>query len=187
MGIIGTGKIGSIVARILTAMGMRIIAYDPIENLECINLGVEYMSIEQLFIESNVISLHCPLNTKTKHLIGQSAIEKMKNGVMLINTSRGEILDSSAVINGIKSKKICYLGLDVYEQESDLFFRDLSCEIIQDDVFERLLTLPNVLITAHQVFFTSNALKNIADTTLNNIKLFGDGFDLSTDVLIPKL
>lgn len=186
IGIVGTGKIGSIVARIMSAMGMSILAYDPVHNPECIEFGVKYVNIEQLFMESDVISLHCPLNSETKHLIDKSALDKMKNGIMLINTSRGAILDTCAVIKELKSKKIGYLGLDVYEQESELFFEDLSCEIIQDDVFERLLTFPNVLITAHQGFFTSNALKNIADITLKNIEQFANGFDLSDDVLVSK-
>jgi D-lactate dehydrogenase len=186
IGIVGTGKIGSIVARIMHAMGMNVLAYDPVHNPECLELGVKYVSLEQLFKESDVISLHCPLNGETKHLVDKSALGKMKHGVMLINTSRGAILDASAVINELKSKKIAYLGLDVYEQESELFFEDLSCEIIQDDIFERLLTFPNVLITSHQGFFTSNALKNIADTTLKSIKQCADGCDLSDDVLVSS-
>jgi len=184
IGIVGTGKIGSIVARIMNAMGMNVLAYDPVPNPECLELGVKYVKIDQLFKASDVISLHCPLNSETKHLVDKSALDKMKHGVMLINTSRGAILDASAVIKELKSKKIAYLGLDVYEQESELFFEDLSGEIIQDDVFERLLTFPNVLITSHQGFFTSNALENIADTTLKNIKQFADGFDLSDNVLV---
>ncbi|OUS15332.1 hydroxyacid dehydrogenase [Gammaproteobacteria bacterium 50_400_T64] len=184
IGIIGTGKIGLIVARIMSAMGMRVLAYDLAPSQECMGFGVEYVSIEQIFRASNVISLHCPLNSETRHLVDKEAIEKMRDGVMLINTSRGELLDSCAVINALKSKKIGYLGLDVYEQESELFFKDLSSEIIQDDIFERLLTFPNVLITAHQGFFTANALENIADTTLKSIKQFSDGLDLPDDVLV---
>jgi len=186
IGIVGTGRIGSIVARIMRSMGMSVLAYDPVHRPECIELGVKYVDIKQLFMESDVISLHCPLNSETKYLIDQAAIDKMKNGVMLINTSRGAILNTCAVINGLKSKKIGYLGLDVYEQESELFFEDLSGEIIQDDIFERLLTFPNVLVTAHQAFFTSNALENIADTTLKNIKQFDNGFNLPDDILVSK-
>ncbi len=184
LGIVGTGKIGAIVARILCAMGMKVLAYDLMPNQECVDYGVSYVGIEQLFRESNVISLHCPLSPVTQHLIDQTALDKMQNGVMLINTSRGALLDASAVIKGLKSKKIGYLGLDVYEQESELFFEDLSCEIIQDDVFERLLTFPNVLITSHQGFFTEDALKKIADTTLHSIQQFSKGADLSDDVLV---
>lgn len=184
LGIVGTGNIGSIVARIMGAMGMNVLAYDPVPNRNCLESGVKYVTIEQLFSESDVISLHCPLNIDTRHIVNQSALDIMKHGVMLINTGRGALLDTSAVIKGLKSKKIGYLGLDVYEQESELFFQDLSCEIIQDDVFERLLTFPNVLITAHQGFFTSNALENIAETTLSNIKQFSDGAVLLDDVLV---
>ena len=171
-GIIGTGKIGQIVARILTAFGMQVLAYDPVENEECIKHGVNYVSLDMLYQRADIISLHCPLTPQTKHMINQTALEKMKKNVMIINTSRGAVLDTCAIIDALKAKKIGYLGLDVYEQESELFFEDMSCEIIQDDIFERLLTFHNVLVTAHQGFFTSNALDNIAMTTLNNIKEF---------------
>ncbi len=183
-GIVGTGKIGTIVIRILSSMGMKVLAYDPQHNSECIAAGAEYVSMEQLFVHADVISLHCPLSDETRHLIDQAAIDKMKDGVMLINTSRGAILDTCAVIRALKLKKIAYLGLDVYEQESNLFFEDMSSEIIQDDIFERLLTFPNVLITAHQGFFTSNALANIADTTLHNTQRFSDGVVLPDEVLV---
>ncbi len=183
MGVIGTGKIGSIVTRIMSGMGMKVIAYDSIRNPECEKQGVTYVSMDQLFSESDVISLHCPLTPETEHLIDKSAIEKMKQGVMLINASRGGILDTSAVIKGLKSKKIGYLGIDVYEQEDDLFFDDHSSDIILDDDFERLLTFPNVLVTAHQGFFTSDALKNIADTTLDNMTQFEKGAHLVNEVV----
>ncbi len=178
LGIIGTGRIGTIVARIMSAMGMTVLACDPVHNTECENLGVNYVELDELLTRSDVISLHCPLTEETKHIIDGPALDKIKPGVMLINTSRGATLDTCAVIEGLKSKKIAYLGLDVYEQESELFFKDLSCEIIEDDVFERLLTFPNVLITAHQGFFTSDALTNIADTTLDNITRFEQGQDI---------
>ena len=181
-GIIGTGKIGQIVSRILTAFGMQVIAYDPVENKECIQQGVHYVSLDTLYQRADIISLHCPLTPQTKHMINQAALEKMKQNVMIINTSRGAVLDTCAIIDALKAKKIGYLGLDVYEQESELFFEDMSCEIIQDDIFERLLTFHNVLVTAHQGFFTSNALDNIATTTLNNIKEFELGKPL-TNVL----
>lgn len=182
LGIVGTGKIGAIVARIATAMGMKVLAHDPISNPDCISYGVKYVTIDELLEESDVITMHCPLTHETNHLINSAALEKMKNGVMIINTGRGAVLDTNAVINGLKNKKIGYLGLDVYEQESDLFFEDLSSEIIQDDVFERLLTFPNVLITAHQGFFTSEALRNIANTTLENILQFSEGKYLENEV-----
>jgi D-lactate dehydrogenase len=132
-------------------------------------VGAKYVELSELFATADIVTLHCPLTRETHHLIDAQALEQMKQGVMLINTSRGALIDTEAVIGALKSKKIGYLGLDVYEQESDLFFEDLSDAVIQDDVFQRLLTFPNVLITGHQAFFTENALKNIAETTLANI------------------
>ena len=172
IGIIGTGRIGTAVAQILRGFGCRLIAYDPQQGAECISLGVEYMPLEKLYADSDVITLHCPLSPQTHHLIDAAAIARMKHGVMLINTSRGAVIDTPAVIEGLKSSKIGYLALDVYEQEGDLFFQDLSNQVIQDDVFERLLTFPNVLITGHQGFFTAEALSSIAQTTLQNITVF---------------
>ncbi len=171
-GIAGTGRIGAAVARILHGFGCRLIAYDPQQNPECTRLGVEYVPLEQLYADSDIITLHCPLNWKTHYLVDRAAITRMKCGVMLINTSRGAVIDTLAVIEGLKSSKIGCLGLDVYEQEGDLFFQDLSDQVIQDDVFERLLTFPNVLITGHQGFFTAEALSSIAQTTLQNISVF---------------
>jgi D-lactate dehydrogenase len=171
-GVIGTGCIGIVVARILHGFGCRLVAHDPQKNPECISLGVEYIPLEQLYADSDIITLHCPLNWQTHHLIDRAAITRMKRGVMLINTSRGAVIDTLAVIEGLKSSKIGCLGLDVYEQEGDLFFKDLSDQVRQDDVFERLLTFPNVLITGHQGFFTAEALSSIAQTTLRNISVF---------------
>ncbi len=171
-GIVGTGRIGIAVAQILHGFGCRLIAHDPQQNPECIRLGVGYVPLEKLYAESDIITLHCPLTPQTHHLIDANAIACMKPGVMLINTSRGAVIDTSAVIEGLKSSKIRYLGLDVYEQEGDLFFRDLSDQVIQDDVFGRLLTFSNVLITGHQGFFTAEALSSIAQTTLQNISIF---------------
>ncbi len=172
VGIIGTGRIGAAVAKILHGFGCHLIAYDPLQNDECISLGVEYVPLKKLYSCSDIITLHCPLNKQSWHMIDTVAIANMKQGVMLINTSRGAVIDTLAVINGLKSSKISYLGLDVYEQEGDLFFQDLSNQVIQDDVFERLLTFPNVLVTGHQGFFTDEALSSIAQTTLQNISLF---------------
>lgn len=183
IGIIGTGKIGLILSRITQAMGMRVIAYDLVKNPECEKLGVEYVDIDTVFTQSDVISLHCSLNKSTKHFIDASALNKMKDSVMLINTSRGAVIDTCAAVEALKSKKIGYLGMDVYENEQDLFFEDLSCQTIEDSVFNSLLSLPNVLITSHQGFFTKNALENIANTTLGNIQKFEQGIDLSDEEL----
>lgn len=175
VGIIGTGKIGSLVARIMTGFGCRVLAYDVRPNPDCEAIGVQYVSLDKLYRQSDIITLHLPLMLETYHLINKAAMELMKPGVMLINTSRGGLIDTVAVIEGLKSGKIGYLGLDVYEEEGDIFFEDLSGQVIQDDVFARLMTFPNVIITGHQAFFTSNALKNIAQTTLANITDFERG------------
>jgi D-lactate dehydrogenase len=169
VGIIGTGKIGRLTGQILHGFGCRILAYDLSPHQEFAEQFGEYVSLEDLLAQSDIISLHCPLTDDTHHLIDTTAISLMKRGVMLINTSRGGLIDTKAVIRGLKSQQIGYLGLDVYEQEGKLFFEDLSGEIIQDDDFERLLTFPNVIITGHQAFFTADALNNIAETTLSNI------------------
>lgn len=174
-GVIGTGKIGAIVARILLGFGLRVLATDAVPNKACIDLGIEYVLLPELLQRSDIITLHCPLTPDTHHLIDSTAIKLMKAGVMLINTSRGGLIDTAAVIEGLKSQKIGYLGLDVYEEEGDLFFEDLSDVIIQDDIFSRLLTFPNVFITAHQAFFTREAVTNIVDTTLYNITEFEAG------------
>jgi D-lactate dehydrogenase len=175
IGIIGTGKIGFALAKILKGFGCTVLAFDPYPNPECQAIGVVYTDKSGLFKESDIISLHCPLTPDTHHLIDSKALAKMKNGVMLINTSRGAVIDTKAVIDALKSGKVGYLGLDVYEEEGDLFFEDLSNEVIQDDVFARLLTFPNVLITGHQAFFTREALRAIAETTLSNIFDFEKG------------
>ncbi|WON73671.1 2-hydroxyacid dehydrogenase [Nitrosospira sp. Is2] len=172
VGIVGTGRIGTAVARILHGFGCRLIACDPQQSDECLRLGVEYVPLEKLYADSDIVTLHCPLNPQTHHLIDTEAIRRMKPRVMLINTSRGGVIDTEALIEGLKSSKIGCVGLDVYEQEGDLFFQDLSDQVIQDDVFERLLTFPNVLITGHQGFFTAEALSSIAQTTLQNITAF---------------
>ena len=172
IGIIGTGKIGAIVARIMTGFGAKVLAYDTVKNNECLALGVPYVSLEEIYRNSDVISLHVPLTKKTHHLINKRTISLMKKGVMLINTSRGGIIDTSSAIEGLKSGRIGFLGLDVYEEEDDIFFEDLSGSIIKDDIFTRLLSFPNVIITGHQAFFTLEALTNIADTTLSNMSAF---------------
>lgn len=169
VGIIGTGKIGEVTATILKGFGCRLLAYDPAPNPACQTMGVKYVELAELYKTSEIITIHCPLIPKTHHLIDEQAVAQMRPGVMLINTSRGAVVDARAVIQGLKSRKIGYLGLDVYEEEGDLFFEDLSNEIIQDDVFARLLTFPNVIITGHQAFFTRHALEGIATTTIENI------------------
>jgi D-lactate dehydrogenase len=169
VGIVGTGKIGLILGQIMKGFGCHILAYDVYRNPELEALGGKYVELSELFANSDIISLHCPLTPETHHLINAEAIEQIKPGVMLINTSRGALIDTQAVIEGLKSGKIGYLGVDVYEQESELFFEDLSGAIIQDDIFQRLTTFPNVLITGHQAFFTAEALHNIAETTFANI------------------
>jgi len=172
VGIVGTGKIGRIAGAILHGFGCQILAYDPYPNQEFGDRYANYVDFEDLLKVSDIVTLHCPLTADNHHLINDKAISLMKPGVMLINTSRGALIDTQAVIKGLKSSQIGYLALDVYEQEADLFFEDLSGEIIQDDVFERLLTFPNVIITGHQAFFTKEALNNIAETTLGNITKF---------------
>ena len=174
-GIIGTGKIGAIVARILHGFGCDIYAYDVQPNPDCAALGVKYVSLDEIYKMCFIITLHCPLVPQTYHLIDAAAVAKMQDCVMLINTSRGALIDTQAVIDGLKSQRIGYLGLDVYEEEGDLFFDDLSDRIIQDDVFARLLMFPNVIVTGHQAFFTHNAVTGIAETTLDNLTAFEKG------------
>ncbi len=169
VGVIGTGTIGAVFCRIASGFGCRVLANDLAENQECKDLGVEYVDRDELLKNSDIISLHCPLTPETRHLINPDTIDKMKRGVMVINTSRGALLDTRAAIEGLKSGQIGYLGVDVYEEEGDLFFEDLSGHVLQDDVFARLTTFPNVLVTGHQAFFTSNALAEIAAVTIGNL------------------
>ena len=172
VGVIGTGKIGEIFCKIMRGFGCHVLAYDVVQNAECLKNQVQYVGLDQLYKEADIISLHCPLTPETRHIIDEKSLAKMKRGVMLINTGRGALVDTAAVICALKSGAIGFLGIDVYEEESNLFFEDLSGTIIQDDVFMRLLTFPNVLITGHQGFFTQNALQAIAQMTLNSISEF---------------
>ena len=172
VGVVGTGRIGTSVARIMTGFGCKVLACDLKPSSACKEIGVEYVPLAKLLEESDIVTLHCPLTPQTRHLIDADAVGRMKRGAMLINTSRGAIVDTKAVVSGIKSGAIGHLGLDVYEEEAALFFDDKSDEVIRDDVFERLLTFPNVLVTGHQAFFTADALKAIADTTMANIDAF---------------
>jgi len=184
VGIIGTGKIGTITAQIMHGFGCHILAYDKFPNPNGKAIA-KYVTLAELFAVSDIVSLHCPLTPETHHMINDKTVEQMKLGAMLINTSRGALIDTDAVIKGLKSGKIGYLGLDVYEQESNLFFEDLSSQIIQDDLFERLLTFPNVMITGHQGFFTEDALQNIAEITLSNISEFEQGKICKNIVELP--
>ena len=172
VGVIGTGNIGQAFCRIMKGFGCRVLAYDVKENKELMKEGVQYVSLEDLFSKVDVLSLHCPLNEKTRYMINDTTIKLMKRGIMLINTSRGGLIDTQTVIKGLKSGVIGSLGIDVYEQEENLFFRDLSETIIQDDVISRLMGFSNVLVTAHQGFFTQEALTQIAETTLSNLREF---------------
>lgn len=175
IGIVGTGKIGTAFCRLLQGFGVNVLCFDVRQHADIEALGGRYVDLDTLMASSDIISLHCPLTPDTRYLINDQRIAQMKPGVMLINTSRGAMIDSQAVIRGLKSQKIGYLGMDVYEMEGDLFFQDLSNEIIQDDVFLRLSTFPNVLITGHQGFFTHEALTQIASVTLNNLDAFASG------------
>jgi D-lactate dehydrogenase len=175
VGVVGTGRIGATVARIVHAFGCRLLLHDPRRDEGLERLGACYVELEALFRDSDIVSLHCPLTRETHHLVDAAALRLMRPGVMLINTGRGALINTADVIAALKAGKIGYLGLDVYEEEEKLFFEDLSREVIQDDVFARLLTFPNVLITAHQAFFTEEALRSIAETTLRNIAAFETG------------
>lgn len=179
VGIIGTGNIGSVFARIMNGFGAHLLAYDPIKNEECEQYGVEYVSFDRLLRESDIISLHCPLTQETFHLIDSQAISKMKNSVMLINTGRGGLIDTTSLIKYLKNGKIAYAGLDVYEKEKGLFFQDCSNKIINDDEFLTLQNLSNVLITPHQAFFTTESIQNICQTTIENINSYFQGNHLN--------
>jgi D-lactate dehydrogenase len=171
-GVVGTGKIGEIVCGILIGFGCTVLAYDMNPNPHCEHMGVRYVSWDELLWTCDIVTLHCPLTPETHHLIDAGSLKHMKHGMMLINTSRGAVIDTRAVLEGLKEGTIGSLGLDVYEEEADLFFEDLSQRFISDDVFARLLTFPNVLITGHQAFFTTEALTSIAETTIANITSF---------------
>jgi D-lactate dehydrogenase len=182
IGVIGTGKIGAAFCHIMQGFGCNVIAYDIIESDILKQQGIKYKTLDDVLHESDVISLHCPLTPETHHLINSIAFDKMKDGVMLINTSRGGLIKTSHAIQALKNGKLGYLGIDVYEQEESLFFKDLSESIIQDDLFERLLAFHNVLITPHQGFFTKEALDQIAITTIKNFTDFEQGLPLENEV-----
>ena len=171
IGIIGTGKIGRIFTDICRGFGMKVIAYDAYPAADS---GISYVSLDELFKKSDIISLHCPLTDETRHMISTDSIGKMKKGVVILNTSRGALIDSEALLEGIKSRKIGAACLDVYEEEADIFFEDRSGHILNDDLLSRLISMPNVIVTSHQAFLTEEALNNIAETTVNNIRSFFD-------------
>lgn len=187
VGIVGTGKIGVRVAHIMKGFGCRLIGHDPARDPEFEALGGVYADMVALLAEADIVTLHCPLTPGTRHIIGADAIARMKPGVMLVNTSRGAVIDTQAVIDGLKSGRIGYLGLDVYEEEEELFFEDLSDQMIQDDVFARLLTFPNVLITGHLAFFTTEAMTAIVGTTIENISSFEDSGRAAHQISVERL
>jgi D-lactate dehydrogenase len=175
VGVIGTGKIGVAAMRIFKGLGMNIICFDPYENPLAVELGATYCTLEEIFAQSDIITLHCPMSKENYHLLDGNAFAKMKDGVMIINTSRGELLDSVAAIEALKQGKIGALGLDVYDNEKELFFQDKSNDVIVDDVFRRMSACHNVLFTGHQAFLTNEALHNIASVTLHSVEAFFAG------------
>ena len=179
MGVIGTGKIGNIFADICKGFGMKVLAYDPYPNKDS---DLSYVTLEELCRKSDIISLHCPLSKDTFHMINHHTISMMKKGVYLINTSRGALVDSEDLLEALKAEKIGGAGLDVYEEETELFYEDMSYKIIQDDVLSRIISMPNVIVTSHQAFLTQEALQNIAETTLSNCREFFDGKVLTNEV-----
>jgi len=183
LGIIGTGKIGQTFCRVISGFGCKIIAFDVVQSPELITQGVTYLPINEVFAQADILSLHCPLNPQTRHIINDQSIALMKEGVMIINTSRGALINTVDVIKGLSSKKIGYLGIDVYEQEENLFFEDFSEQIIPDDLLLRLSSFPNVLITSHQAFFTKEAMDEITTTTLANINAFEKRLPLVNEVI----
>jgi D-lactate dehydrogenase len=187
VGIIGTGKIGVAVARILQGFGCRLLGYDSYPNPECAALGLEYVDLDRILAESDVLTLHCPLTADTHHLINPATLAKVKRGVMIINTSRGGLIDTPSVVEALKDGTVGHLGLDVYEEETELFFEDLSGTVIQDDVFSRLLTFPNAIVTGHQAFFTENAIEQIAATTAANLDAFAEGRSPETEIDLPPV
>lgn len=182
VGVIGTGRIGSVLAKILVGFGCKVMAYDLVENPQLIEMGVRYVSLDEILRESDILSLHVPLTPNTRYLINEKSLSLTKPGVMLINTSRGALIDTKALIKYLKLGHIGSAGLDVYEEEEGLFFENLSGEILQDDKLARLLTFPNVLLTSHQAFLTNEALENIAQVTLKNISDFANGKELENEV-----
>ncbi len=183
VGIIGGGKIGQLVGQRLKAFGCNVLVYEPYKMQQCEKLGFQAVDLATLFTQSDIITLHCPLLEDTRHIVNAEMLFMMKQDVMLINTSRGALLDTKAVLKSIKNRKIAYLGIDVYEEESNLFFDDHSLDIIQDDIIQRLITFPNVIVTGHQGYFTQKSLQHICSTTVTNILQFMQGEQLLNQVI----
>lgn len=184
VGVIGTGQIGKAFAKIMLGFGCKVLAQDVCPTAELTDLGVTYLPLDDLLPQCDIISLHCPLLPETHHLISRNTLQKMKKGAMLINTSRGPLLNTSDVIESLKNKHLGYLAIDVYEQEQGLFFNDLSEDIIEDDTLSRLLTFPNVIVTGHQGFFTHEALQQIADTTLRSLSILENNRELDSKYIV---
>jgi D-lactate dehydrogenase len=172
---VGTGKIGATVARVLSGFGVTLLAADVAPNPDCVALGVRYLPLEELLRASDVVTLHCPLTAETRHLLDARRLAMMRPNALVVNTSRGALIDTPAIIEALKSGRLRGLAIDVYEEEDRLFFEDHSADIVQDDTFARLLTFPNVIVTGHQAFFTDRALRDIATTTIENITLHERG------------
>jgi D-lactate dehydrogenase len=181
-GVVGVGRIGRCVIDIFRGFGCQVLAHDPSPPDDLVARGVRFVPLDELLSTSDIVTLHCPLTPSTRHIIDERSLARMKRGAMLVNTSRGGLVDTLAVIAALKTGHLGHLGLDVYEEEADLFFEDLSNSIITDDVFSRLLTFPNVVITAHQAFFTANALEAIAAQTVRNLMHFSHGEPLEAVV-----
>ncbi len=182
-GVIGTGQIGRIFINICRGFGMNVIAYDPYPAKDT---DIEYVPLDRLFADSDVISLHCPLTSDTRYIINEGSLAKMKDGVVILNTSRGQLIDSDALLQALKDKKVRGAGLDVYEEETSIFFEDYSSTIIGDDVLALLVSMPNVIMTSHQAFLTDEALQKIAEVTLENLKAFFNGDELKNAVIYEK-
>ena len=183
IGVVGTGKIGAAFCKIMLGFGCEVMAYDVYPSKELIDLGVKYFDLDKIYEQSDIISLHCPLTADTKHIINAHSLDKMKDGVMIINTSRGGLINTSDIVEALKTKKVGYLGIDVYEQEENLFFQDFSEQLIEDELILRLISFPNVLITSHQAFLTFEALTEISKTVYENIDAFENQEHLNNEVI----
>jgi D-lactate dehydrogenase len=182
--VIGTGKIGRVFARIMLGFGCEVIGYDIVPSAEFEAMGGRYATVDEIGATSDIISLHCPLTPESHHLVNAATLARLKPGALLINTSRGGLVDTDAAVEALKSGQLGGLGLDVYEQETDLFFRDLSSSVITDDVLQRLVSFPNVIVTGHQAFFTREAITTISETTLRSVTEYATGQPLSNEISI---